>query len=185
MGNWNDVLNEINTTGGSHDVVRRKYIAKLNQTTGRNTIVYYSGWLQKERLAKEGSQAIAVNDADKNGFMTAIHSLDKSKGLDLILHTPGGDIAATESLVHNLRSMFKTDIRVIVPQLAMSCGTMIALSAKQIVMGQHSSLGPIDPQLGGISAHGIIEEFQRAKDEIAKDAKTIPLWQVIMAISNS
>ena len=39
--------------------------------------------------------ATEVNDADKNGFMTAVHGLDRSKGLDLLLHTPGGGTAAT------------------------------------------------------------------------------------------
>jgi ClpP class serine protease len=49
--------------------------------------------------------------------MTVIHNMDRSKGLDLLLHTPGGDIAATESIVDYLRSMFGTDIRAIIPQL--------------------------------------------------------------------
>ena len=80
--------------------------------------------------------------------------------------------------------MFKNDIRVIVPQLAMSCGTMIALAAKQVVMGKHSSLGPIDPQIGGIPAHGIIEEFDQAKKEIAANPATIPVWQPIIAKYN-
>ncbi len=62
--------------------------------TGRNTIAYYSGWLQKS-----GAPDTAVNDKDKSGFMLTINKLDKLKGLDLVLHTPGGDIAATESLV--------------------------------------------------------------------------------------
>jgi len=73
--------------------------------------------------------------------MLAINKLDRSKGLDLILHTPGGDIAATESLVDYLYSMFDKDIRVIVPQISMSDGTMIALASKEIVMGKHSNLG--------------------------------------------
>jgi len=43
--------------------------------------------------------------------MSACNGLeDRSKGLDLILHTPGGDIAATESLVDYLHKMFD-DIR--------------------------------------------------------------------------
>jgi membrane-bound ClpP family serine protease len=116
------------------------------------------------------------------GFMATIHQLDRSKGLDLILHTPGGSVAATESLVDYLRRMFGTDIRVIVPHLAMSAGTMIALSSKTVVMGKHSSIGPIDPQVaGGIPAHGIIEEFETAKREIAKDPAAAAVWQPILA----
>jgi Serine dehydrogenase proteinase len=122
-----------------------------------------------------------INDSDKDGFMAVINKLDKSKGFDLFLHTPGGETAATESIVDYLGSMFGTDIRAIIPQLAMSAGTMIACACDKRIMGKHSSLGPIDPQLGGIAAHGIIEEFERAKKEIARDASRIPVWQPIIA----
>jgi hypothetical protein len=128
-----------------------------------------------------GASVFNITDADKNGFMTCIHRLDRSKGLDLILHTPGGDMAATESLVDYLRSMFGKDIRALVPQIAMSGGTMIACACKQIVMGKESSIGPIDPQIGGIPAHGIIEEFNEAAEEIKKNPGLIPLWQAIIA----
>jgi membrane-bound ClpP family serine protease len=77
--------------------------------------------------------------------------------------------------------MFGTDIRAIVLQLALSAGAMIALSAKSVVMGAHSSLGPIDPQYNGIAAHGVVEEFNRARHEITTNPSTIPLWQPILA----
>ncbi|MFO1488337.1 MAG: ATP-dependent Clp protease proteolytic subunit [Verrucomicrobiota bacterium] len=174
MGNWNDLADELRVAGSPYDIIRRKYLAKLHQTTGRNVIAYYSGWLQKP-----GNPFLSINDADKNGFMTTIHELDRTKGLDLLLHTPGGETAATESIVDYLRSMFSTDIRAIVPQLAMSAGTMIACACKQIVMGKHSSLGPIDPQFGGIAAHGIIEEFNQAQRDIKSDPSFIHVWQPI------
>jgi ATP-dependent protease ClpP protease subunit len=176
MPDWNELLNEVRAAGSLYDVVRRRYLAKIHELTGRNVIIYYSGWLQKRGLA-----GVEINDDDKNGFMTVVHKLDRARGLDLILHTPGGETAATESLVQYLRSMFNTDIRAIVPQLAMSGGTMIACACKEIVMGEHSSLGPIDPQFGGIPAHGVVEEFRRARDEIRQDMAAIPLWQPIIA----
>jgi len=128
----------------------------------------------------QGVPGFELDDADKNGFMAAIHQLDRSLGLDLILHTPGGEAAATESLVDYLRAMFSNNIRAIVPQIALSAGTMVACGCSEIVMGKHSSLGPIDPQFGGIPAHGVIEEFNRARDEIQKFPATIPLWQPII-----
>jgi hypothetical protein len=179
MPNWNEILNEIKASGSTHDVVRRRYLSGLHQHTGRNVIVYYSGWLQKPGLA-----GVELNDADKNGFMSVIHQLDRSLGLDLVLHTPGGDTAATESLVNYLRSMFGTNIRAIVPQLAMSAGTMIACACNEIIMGKHSSLGPIDPQFGGVPAHGIVEEFERAKKEVQANPSSIPIWQPIIAKYN-
>jgi hypothetical protein len=123
----------------------------------------------------------AVDDNDKNGFMAAIHKLDRSKGLDIFLHTPGGDVAATESLVDYLRSMFGTNIRAVVPQIAMSAGTMIALSCKEVIMGKHSSIGPIDPQINGLAAHAILEEFQQASKDIAANPAMVPMWQPIIA----
>jgi len=148
--------------------------------SGRNVILYYSGWLQKSNLQRIGV-TLGIDDGDKNGFMTAVNKLDRSKGLDLILHTPGGETAATESIVYYLRSMFKDDIRAIIPQLAMSAGTMIALACKEIVMGEQSSLGPIDPQVAGVPAHGIIEEFKTAAAEIKADNIRAAVWQPILA----
>jgi ATP-dependent protease ClpP protease subunit len=178
---WADILLELRATGSSHDVVRRKYLAALSQQTGRNTIIYYSGWLQKTELTRQRFSGFEVNDSDKNGLMSAVHKMDRSKGLDLILHTPGGESAATESIVDYLRAMFGRDVRAIVPQLAMSAGTMIALSAQRILMGRHSSLGPIDPQVAGVPAHGVIEEFAKAAAEIAKDPSRVAVWQPIIA----
>lgn len=180
MPSWSHVRTETSAVGSAHDVIRRKYIAELSKLTGRNTIVYYSGWLEKSIIANQGVPGFEVNDSDKNGFMATVHNLPRGDGLDLVLHTPGGNVAATESLVEYLKSMF-TDIRVVIPQLAMSAGTMIALASNQIVMGKHSSLGPIDPQIGGLPAHGIMEEFERARREIQADPSTIPLWQPIIA----
>lgn len=180
MPSWDKVQNEIRAAGSVHDVIRRRHLADLSSYTGRNTIVYYSGWLEKDLLLAQGLTGHEVNDSDKNGFMAVIHQLERDKGLDLLLHTPGGDVAATESLVDYLRSMFD-DIRAIVPQIAMSAGTMIALSTREVVMGKHSSLGPIDPQFGGLAAHGVIEEFETARKEIADNPAAIPLWQPIIA----
>jgi len=176
MPNWHDILNELKEAGSTHDVVRRKYLRSLHKLTGRNVIIYYSGWLEKPQ-----APGLGINDADKTGFMTAIHRLDQSKGIDLFLHTPGGETAATESLVDYLRSMFGTDIRAVVPQLAMSAGTMIACACKEIIMGKHSNLGPIDPLFGGMPAHGVVEEFERAHEEIRSDPSKAAVWQPIVA----
>ena len=181
MPNWQEVLTEIKKEEQKHknknpyDTVRRRYLKKVSDLTKRNTIAYYSGWLQKPKSADT-----AVNDKDKSGFMLTIHKMDKDKGLDLILHTPGGDLAATESLVDYLYSIFDKNIRVIVPQISMSAGTMIALSAKEIIMGKHSNLGPIDPQMGGLPCQGVLDEFEKAKKDIRANPHSAPLWQVII-----
>jgi len=178
MPSWNDLLRELHDSKrvDALDFVRRKYVRKLSELTGRNTIAYYSGWLQKPSSGNG-----EISDDDKNGFMATIHKLDRSKGLDLILHTPGGNLTATESLVDYLRKMFGKNIRAIIPQIAMSAGTMIACSCSEIIMGKQSNIGPIDPQFGGIPAHGVIAEFNRAIQEIKKDPSSTPIWQVVVS----
>ena len=179
MPNWNDLTNEIKTESNVFDKTRRKYLKLLSEKTHRNTIIYYSAFLQKGELCQRGVR-FGIEDSDKTGFMTAIHKLDREKGLDLILHTPGGEVAATESLVNYLKSMFGNNIRAIIPQIAMSAGTMIACACKEIMMGKQSNLGPIDPQFGNVPAHGILEEFETAKTEIFKDQRNIALWQYVL-----
>lgn len=182
MPNWTNVLTEIAAETQNHgelaaDIVRRKYLAELSAHTNRNTIAYYSGWLS----SNPNNPQLYVNDGDKNAFMTVVHGCDFSKGLDLILHTPGGDIAAAESLVDYLHQLYGCDIRVIVPQLAMSAGTMIACAAKEIVMGKQSSLGPIDPQLQNVPAIGVLAELDKAAADIKADPVKLELWRVILS----
>jgi ClpP class serine protease len=109
MPNWNDVLKqlqEVQSAGeraknGANDIVRRDYLTKLHAHTGRNVIAYYSGFLSKPGLAQ-----LEINDEDKNGFMMAVHKLDRKKGLDILIHTPGGNIGSTQSIVDYLRKIF-------------------------------------------------------------------------------
>jgi ClpP class serine protease len=181
LPNWSEVLKEIqeavtNKDPSPLDTVRRKYMLQLHKKRNRNIIAYYSGWLQKGAI-----NGIEIDDNDKNAFMTAVHGLDRKLGLDLILHTPGGQVAATESLVDYLRKLFGNNIEVFVPQIAMSAGTMIACSSRLIHMGKQSNLGPIDPQFNGVPSSAVIQEFERAAQEIKKDPTRIPLWQVIIS----
>jgi hypothetical protein len=184
MPDWNGVLQEIQTerddrtrdARGAVDTIRRKYLDLLHQYTGRNVIAYYSGWLSKPGIVES-----EINDEDKNGFMMAVHRLDRTKGLDLLLHTQGGSIAATQSIVDYLHKMFGDDIRAVVPHIAMSGGTMVACACKQIIMAKHSNLGPIDPHLSGMPAAGVIREFKRACAEIKADPSKIPIWQTIIS----
>jgi len=178
MPGWNEVLAEIAQVSavGPVDLVRRKYLSLLSQYTRRNTIAYYSGWLTNQ----QNLPVFTINDEDKNAFMATIHKMDRSLGLDLILHTPGGSLAAVESIVNYLRQMFGDNIRAIVPQIAMSAGTMMACASKEILMGKESNLGPIDPQLNGLSAFGVLEEFEKAIKGVTENPSSIPIWQTII-----
>ena len=181
MPDLNEIQNEIGLTGSPFDVIRRSYLKKLHKVTGRNTIIYYSDPGNKLNVDQK---LLSTSDFDMKGFMTVSRGLDRSKGLDLILHTHGGEQAATERLVDYLRSMYGADIRAFIPHLALSAGTMIACACKEIFMGNYSSLGPIDPQINGEPAQGIIDSFDQAHEEIKKDQSKITVWYPILSRYN-
>lgn len=181
MPSRSEILNSILNKNGTLDFVklekqRKEYLQQLSDHTNRNVITYYSGW-----MSTRSSEDVSINDKDINAFMDTVHKLDKSKGLDLILHTPGGDIAATEQIINYLHSVFNNDIRAIIPQMAMSAGSLISVSCKEIIMGKQSCLGPFDPQMRGVACQSVIKEFEEAKEDIKKNPQSLGLWQVIVS----
>lgn len=168
----NDIIDLLQQDPSQLDEIRKSYIKDLSEFTGRNTITYYSSWMTKAADNQD------INDSDMTGFMSAVHGLERKKGLDLILHTPGGSPTASESIVKYLKKLFDNNIRVIVPHMAMSAGTMIACSAKSIVMGYQSSLGPIDPQFSGIPAYNIKAEFEEAEKDLQHNPQNAQYWAI-------
>jgi len=176
------IQNEIqNTRGTAQDAIRRKYLKDLASFVKRDVIVYMSGFTSMKSSSLPGAiQSITTEDIQ--GFMAALHGLN-NENLDLILHSPGGSLEAADQIVQYLRSKYK-NIRAIIPQNAMSAATMIACACDEIVMGKHSALGPIDPQITFPSGQGqftapaqsILDEFEEAKKEIIKNPKTAPFW---------
>lgn len=184
MPSWSEIFNNFQKNKESDRIPflvkeKQKYLDEISKCTNRNVITYYSGWMQKPTAAD-----VSINDKDINAFMEAVYKLDKSKGVDLILHTPGGDIAATEKIIDYLHSIFNGDIRAIVPQMAMSAGSMIAVSCKEIMMGRQSCLGPFDPQIGGVACQSVLKEFEKAKEDIRQNPHALGLWQVIFSKYN-
>lgn len=179
MPNWSTLLNKVNSERETNphilDDLRKGFLNDICRITGRNVISYYSAWLKIQ-----DNPEVSITENDKNAFMNAVYGMDKHTGLDLILHTPGGDIAATEGIVNYLKDYFGGNIRAIVPQISMSAGTMIAMSCKEIIMGRQSSLGPIDPQMNGVACQAVLDEFQQAVDEVSKNPASLGLWQAII-----
>ena len=80
-------------------------------------------------------------------LLDAIEAIEhKSDSIAVILDTPGGIVEVVERMVTTLRSNYE-NVTVIVPDQAMSAGTIFALSADRIMMDYFSRLGPIDPQI--------------------------------------
>jgi hypothetical protein len=164
------------------DLLRRRYLERLSTKTGRAVIVYYSAWLTAPAAPPD---ALSVGLGDIAGFMEACSNAG-ARELDLLIHSPGGDPDAAEQICAYLRTQFD-HIRAIVPVAAMSAATMIALSADEIVMGTHSQLGPIDPQLTihtpegprRASAQAIKDQFEMALKQ-CKDPSNLPAWMPIL-----
>ena len=188
MPTWGEILAELKHTEEQgvkppFDAVRRKYLATVYKNTGRNTILYATKWTQ---AGDADPEVISINDEDVQGLMEVIHGL-KGPNLDLIVHSPGGSPEATEAIVSYLRTKF-SDIRVIIPQLAMSAATMLACASNRIVMGKHSFIGPIDPQLilhtqvgvQAVPAQAILDQFKLAKSE-CEDPKKLGSWIPILS----
>lgn len=68
------------------------------------------------------------------------------KRLIIILNTPGGSAEIAEKMVDITRKHYK-EVYFIVPDIAMSAGTIFCMSGDKIYMDYSSSLGPIDPQV--------------------------------------
>jgi ClpP class serine protease len=104
-----------------------------------------------------------INLEDAQTIIAAIKETPKTTPIDLILHTPGGLVLAAMQIARAVEA-HPARVRVMVPVYAMSGGTLIALAADEIVMGEFSVLGPIDPQLAGFPAASIVK---------ARDSKPI------------
>lgn len=110
---------------------------------------------------------IDIHDSEE--ILRAIKLTDKNIPIDLILHTPGGLVLASEQIANALKK-HPAKVTVFVPHYAMSGGTLIALAADEIVMDENAVLGPLDPQLGTKPAASILKILeQKPVDKINDD----------------
>jgi ClpP class serine protease len=96
---------------------------------------------------------IDINDSEE--ILRAIHLTPAETPIDLIVHTPGGLVLAASQIAHAL-ARHQAPVRVMVPHYAMSGGTLIALSADEIIMDPNAVLGPVDPQLSEYPAASVL-----------------------------
>lgn len=172
----------LNAKNFAQDEIRRSYLKNLADYTHRDTLLYCSAYTTPQANGVP-SEALALVTGDTQGFMSALYGLN-NQNLDLIIHSPGGSSEAVEQIVLYLRSKYQ-HIRAIIPQNAMSAATMLVCACDEIIMGKHSAIGPIDPQItfpmqnGNLftaPAHSILNEFNQAKTEILANPGVAPLW---------
>jgi ClpP class serine protease len=93
---------------------------------------------------------------DAQSVLRAIRETPPGRGIEIILHTPGGLVLAASQIAQALAD-HDGRTTAVVPHYAMSGGTLIALAADEIVIDRHAALGPVDPQLGQYPAASLVE----------------------------
>ena len=117
------------------------------------------------------SKYIDIEDSEQ--VLRAIRMTPEDMPIDIILHTPGGLVLAAEQIARALLR-HKAKVTVFVPHYAMSGGSLIALSADELVMDPNAVLGPIDPQVGKYPAASILRVLKE-KERKDIDDETIML----------
>lgn len=100
-----------------------------------------------------------INIEDSEQVLRAIRLTPPNVPIDLILHTPGGLVLATEQIARAL-IRHRAKVTVFIPHYAMSGGTMLAMAADEIVMDENAVLGPVDPQLGNLPAASVLKVLE-------------------------
>ncbi|HPZ13250.1 MAG TPA: enoyl-CoA hydratase-related protein [Bacillota bacterium] len=117
-----------------------------------------------------------IDIEDSEQVLRAIRLTDPNVPIDIVLHTPGGLVLATEQIAHAIKN-HPAKVTVFVPHYAMSGGTLIALAADEIVMDPNAVLGPVDPQIGSYPAASILSAVAR-KPVAELDDQTLILADV-------
>jgi ClpP class serine protease len=117
-----------------------------------------------------------IDIEDSEAVLRAIELTAAEVPIDLVLHTPGGIVLASEQIANALLQ-HKAKVTVMVPHYAMSGGTLIALAADEILLAPSAVLGPVDPQVGQHPAASILAAVQR-KDVNKIDDETLILADI-------
>lgn len=133
----------------------------FHELTGRNVIAYYGDVADSSILNADYAEY------DRNGLMQVIQDMDKSAGLDLILHEPIAHFERAEAIARYLKEEFGTRIRAIIPEKVVGGGTLIACSAGEILMSESAVLGSVEAyiNLGTdiVSGPLIVNNYERTK----------------------
>ena len=115
---------------------RQDLIREIQDTSEFRLICYVS------------SGSCHIEHVDTIYFSDLLHRIGNNENVELMLHTPGGDIDAAEKLILMIREKIGNGgFRIIVPHRAKNAGTLMVLGADTVTMSDTSELGPIDPQV--------------------------------------
>lgn len=139
--------------------LRRACYDDIEKLRGRPLLIYAAQIPPPHQVAPT-----LIDHGDIDGFADLVTSVDSNlDGVDVLVHSLGGNPEATERIVSILRGRFK-NITFLIPHSAFSAATMLALSGDQIILHLVASLGPIDPQINGIPARSIRRGFEKVRE---------------------
>ncbi len=140
--------------GRWYSVRRAQAIRNVEKLHGTRVITMIHRQEKRSLFGMSVSRHIDLEDAQT--IIAAIKETPHDMPIDLILHTPGGLVLAAMQIARAVEA-HPAKVTVYVPVYAMSGGTLIALAADEIVLGEFSVLGPIDPQIAGFPAASIVK----------------------------
>jgi len=155
---------------GAVEAERTEALAKFQESRKSRAIALIH---RQDRVSILGVPVASyINIDDSEAVLRAIRLTPDDQAIDVILHTPGGLVLASEQIARALVD-HKGKVTVFVPHYAMSGGTLIALAADEIVMDPNAVLGPVDPQIGGAPAASIIKAVEQKPVERVSDQTLI------------
>ncbi len=160
------------------DRARRDLLRRLEQERGSRVITLIHRQEGFGLFGMAFGRYIDIDDSEQ--LLRAIRLTPPEMPIDLLLHTPGGLVLASDQIAYALKR-HDGKITVIVPHYAMSGGTLVALAADQILMDPDAVLGPVDPQLGSLPrgswpAASILKALEQ--DNPNRDDETLILGDV-------
>jgi hypothetical protein len=142
-----------------HHTTRRALFVQLEKLLRRTVVTCFTSFRYRVQL----------DDSDADMLEEALRHTDLSRGLAVIISSPGGDGLATQRIIKLCRSLSGTgEYWAIVPARAMSAATLLCFGASKILMSPSSQLGPVDPQIiigngdhtSQFSAHDLVTSYK-------------------------
>jgi hypothetical protein len=154
---------------------RKKWLKEITKFRGRDILVYASDY-------NKNNAPISIGYSDLIPFRDQL-SFIKTNDIDVILETPGGSAESVEDMVDSIRTKF-SKLGIIIPGSAKSAGTIFTMAGDEILMGDNSSLGPIDAQMmmNGkyFSADAFLDGLTKIKEEVLASGKLNPAYIPIL-----
>jgi ClpP class serine protease len=132
---------------------RRRALSALERRRGSHVIAMIHRQETVGVLGVPFYRFIDIDDSE--AVLRAIRQTAPESPIDLLLHTPGGLVLASEQIAYAVGA-HPGKVTVLIPHYAMSGGTLIALAADEILMDEAAVLGPVDPQLGDLPAAALV-----------------------------